>query len=471
MEASLKDAEDPEVVDDKKPIEKKKKNKIAIGLLLLLVVVVVVVVVLTVTLTSKSTSDSNENSTREPSVPTPTQHPTASSPPSLIPTFVLPNWSQLGEDLLGQEENDEFATVALNADGSVLAVGSIGAYSNLGAVRLYKFTKTSLDNSTTSFASPWTQLGSDVIGPPFTPPLPAKFGGRLSLSKDGMVMAATAPFINAFQGAVYVYRYSLEDDDWMPYGNTSDGVVGVLSVPGSSVFGFSVSLSGDGMKLAVSDRTFAAVYGLTNGIWEKVGQDIGDSNVDSVDLSEDGRSLAVRLSLGRTVRVYFLHENDEEWVQVGNDILNKDSGSGFMDLSADAKTIAMSEIQSDEKAGYVIVLRFDTLTGNWTRLGPAVGSPELLKGTSALDEFGSCVSLSADGNRILVGSRGFNNNSGLVRLLDWTDEEWVSGSVDVLGNPDESLGFYCSLAGSRMALGSPSFDNQRGFVRTFELEE
>ena len=69
------------------------------------------------------------------------------------------NWKQIGQDIIGEADDDEFGTsVSLSDDGKTLAVGAPnndenGDYS--GHVRVYR-----MDDSSTS----WTQVGEDIDG-------------------------------------------------------------------------------------------------------------------------------------------------------------------------------------------------------------------------------------------------------------------------------------------------------------------
>mmetsp|Transcript_27927 Transcript_27927/g.46301 ORF Transcript_27927/g.46301 Transcript_27927/m.46301 type:complete len:167 (+) Transcript_27927:2094-2594(+) len=69
--------------------------------------------------------------------------------------FVSKNWQQVGEDIY-EEAGDEFgSSVALSADGAILAVGAIYNYGNgsrAGHVRLFQLTP----------SKDWIQVGEDI---------------------------------------------------------------------------------------------------------------------------------------------------------------------------------------------------------------------------------------------------------------------------------------------------------------------
>jgi hypothetical protein len=100
-----------------------------------------------------------------------------------------------------------------------------------------------------------------------------------------------------------------------------------------------------------------------------------------------------------------------------------------------------------------------------------------LLGEAANDNFGSSVSLSSDGNKLIVGAPNNDGNgadSGHARVFQWNGENWVQLSTDIDG---EAAGDYCgdsvviSGDGTRVAVGA--FENDggafnAGHVRVFK---
>ena len=96
-----------------------------------------------------------------------------------------------------------------------------------------------------STSGSWRQLGRDILttGNFFT-----DFGSALSLSKDSTRLAISSPDEDSELlggGAVRVYEWDEENDDWVQIGSTLFGWEENLQ------FGYSVSLSGNGMTLTV----------------------------------------------------------------------------------------------------------------------------------------------------------------------------------------------------------------------------
>lgn len=127
---------------------------------------------------------------------------------------------------------------ALSSDGTILAVSK---YSN--NVSIYSW-----DNNSNS----WNQLGSDIT-------MSGDFGYSLSLSSDGTIFAAGAPndSNNGSQtGSVRVFI--LNQSNWAQIG---DAIYGVTA---GEECGTSVSLSSDGLQVAVSSPGATSSTGLLN---------------------------------------------------------------------------------------------------------------------------------------------------------------------------------------------------------------
>ena len=195
-------------------------------------------------------------------------------------------WTQIGQDIDGEAENDFSGhSVALNADGSVVAIGAIlndGGANIGGQVRVYE-----------NVGGTWFQIGDDMDGDQSGD----EFGFSVSLSDDGMIMASGA--INGFG---YVRVFENQGGAWTQIGQDIDGAQNI------SWFGISVSLNASGTLLAVGARDFdggsgsksgqVRVYRNDQGSWEQEGLSIdGDMAFDgsgvSVGLSSNGAILAI----------------------------------------------------------------------------------------------------------------------------------------------------------------------------------
>ncbi|MCE2503762.1 MAG: hypothetical protein J4G05_06860, partial [Chlorobi bacterium] len=265
------------------------------------------------------------------------------------------NWTQLGGDIDGEVAGDEFGrSVSLSSDGKRLAVGAPYNDRNetgAGYVRVYGWSGTS-----------WTQLGDDIDGE-------AKYdnsGKSVSLSSDGKHLAIGAPGHYWDWRAGYVRVYGWSGTSWAQLGGDIDG-----KAP-KDEFGRSVSLSSDGKRLAIGAPSagYVRVYGwdTTSSSWIQLGGDIdGETGWDysgiSVSLSSDGMRLAIgapgndgTLYGAGHVRVY--QWSGTSWAQLGGDIDGEaeyDNSGRSVSLSSDGRRLAIGAPKHYWRAGHVRV--------------------------------------------------------------------------------------------------------------------
>ena len=191
-----------------------------------------------------------------------------------------------------------------------------------------------------------------------------------------------------------------------------------------------------------------------------VGENIGDIFGLPVSLSNDGERIAIGArrwdKKGENVGQVKMYEwNNDEWIQMDSFLKGNSTGEGFgwsVSLSSDGSRVAIGVPNNDDNgdtAGKVQV--FDWINGEWVQAGIDIyGQPD--------DKSGWPVELSADGNRLAIGSPYYLNKSGKVRVYEWTNNTWVQIGADLTENlAYDYLGLTISLSddGSRMALGIP----------------
>jgi len=282
-------------------------------------------------------------------------------------------WIKVGGDIDGEFTNDQSgSTVSLSDDGSVVAIGAIyndgtsgTSGDNRGSVRVYK-----------NISNVWTKVGGDIDGEADGD----NSGQSLSLSGDGSVVAIGAIYndgttnnINDQRGSVRVYKNI--SNVWTKVGGDIDG-----EAAGDNS-GQSVALSSDGSIIAIganlNDGTIAnindqrghvRVYQNISDVWTQLGNDIdaeaaGDRSGWSVSLSSDGMTVAIGATnnagtsgiLRGSVRVY---KRDTAatigWTQIGTDIdgENANDQSGWsVALSSDGSTVAIGAQLNDGTSG------------------------------------------------------------------------------------------------------------------------
>eukprot|EP00980_Cylindrotheca_fusiformis_P020832 scaffold7826_cov101-Cylindrotheca_fusiformis.AAC.2 len=323
--------------------------------------------------------------------------------------------SRIGE-LSGDEVGGGFGqAVSLSGDGRTLAVGipfsANETIPNVGRVRVFVY-----DESTVS----WSQIGLD-IEPTGREALDddhhqyfyeqPEFGRSVSLSFEGTVLAVgSRGYIEKSGGQVDVFR--LENGEWVQMGNPIFGQYGSYGN-----VGWAVSLSSDGMRLAVAANTDESrfdeagagrIYEFVDGTWQQLGQAlIGEGRHDmfgtSIALSGDGNTVAIGSIRNSNdggkqaghVRIFEYDSNEATWILLGKPIIGRSPGGrcgSAVSLSYDGKTVAVGA----DSAGYVQVLEYDVENTYWHEISAAI------EGDSNSEGFGKSVALSYDSGELTV---------------------------------------------------------------------
>ncbi|CAJ1938735.1 unnamed protein product [Cylindrotheca closterium] len=317
---------------------------------------------------------------------------------------------------------------SLSADGTFLAASDSRSSNNgfvrNGSVRFFRKEQGSCGGSSWN---EWTNLAL------FGNSTGDDFGYDVSLSKDGDRVAIGATGSGSV-GSVAVYE--LINGAW--------ALMGVIQGEAEdSMFGYSVSLSKDGSRVAIGDRyrdAFAGnarVYEWDGSSFLKVGDDMnGEFSEDQAGadlaLSEDG--LIVVIGDRRFVRVF--EWSGGSWTKRG---LNFDGSSGGYSLEV---SVAISGDGNIVAFGlYSRVQVFEWKDFEWIQVG------QTLKVDDEDVVYGQSVSLSSSGSILAVGSRG-NDASLPVKIYTLADGIWV----DQGGNNGSS-----GSNGSRVSISSDGF--------------
>jgi len=300
------------------------------------------------------------------------------------------SWTQLGQDIKGDMNDNLGHKVTLSSDGSVLAI----SVPNISQVRIFKYT-----------GGIWQKVGKDIHDPNFS------FGISIALSDDGSTIAiGNDNFIFTIPPVVYKNIAA----DWIKIASFS-----VSDIPNdqtAGTLGFSVSLSADGSVFAFSDirssEGFVVVFKYNTGTWTKIGNTLyGKSYSDEFGfrtaLSADGTVLAISSRSGDGgngygsgyVKIYKNTANN--WVQIGNDIAgefsNDNCGSGIS-MSANGEVIAIGSSGTDvngTNSGSVSI--YQNIGGTWIQQGQSI------HGTTEYGYAGWAIALSATGADLVMG--------------------------------------------------------------------
>ena len=399
------------------------------------------------------------------------------------------NWVQIGEDINGAEDDDNQGTVALNSDGSIIAVGAKMHNSGDGNVRVFQYNENNDE---------WEQLGNEMTGTTFE-----EFGDAISLNADGTVLAIGGIYYSGTDnGRVQIYEWSgtywqligeligeafdysgcsvslSADGTKVALGGTSaggtfeSGVVRVFEYSGSGTswnqigtdmhgvaderLGNQVALSAGGDTLAVSayynddngnNCGAVKIYKNNAGTWEQIGSQINGNNPNDwfgyfLSISDDGSKISAGPYQEYYLKVYEC--NAGTWEQLGSDITGNSCNSA---ISGDGEILAVTEYNYNSNTGRVETYIFETNT--WTPTG------RIINGNNSGDYFGNSVALSNNGNRIAGGATctgsGNPNSNGYAKVFE------LSNAPSITDNPNDQTNI-CPNANISFSIAGDNID-------------
>ncbi|CAI8324748.1 MAG: Uncharacterised protein [Flavobacteriia bacterium] len=396
--------------------------------------------------------------------------------------------TQIGGDIYGSTDDISGQSVSMSTDGTRMAVGAYGAWGGqiprkfTGLIRIFEWN-----------GSGWSQMGVDISGAGNDNRRQGHAGYTVSLSGDGTRVAMGYQWYGT-SGATYksggVKLFEWDGSAWNQMGSD---IVGEGQQDYAST---GLSLSSDGLRVAIgapgnddggNDAGHTRVYEWDGSDWNQIGADIdgqfhrsGDKAGTSVSLSSNGSILAVgspwdNFMTGQT-RVYQWNPSSLSWDQRGawiNGETRWTKSGESVSLSADGSILAVGAPENSGNGNNSGSARVYEWNGsNYIQIGAD------LDGETSNDQFGTRVSLSADGSRLAVSASwndGGGSNAGHVRIFDWDGTAWSQIGSDVDGTEAESRsGTSLSMAGNGdfFAVGAP-FDDGGGYLagatRTFSV--
>ena len=385
---------------------------------------------------------------------------------------VITGWEQVGEFFTLEDpykDDIRFGNgVAISADGNRIAVGlpglddsEDGKLKRAGSVHIFDMVNGTNWEENTRILGAYSD---------------AKVGTNVALSDDEKRIAIGAPSDTNMEesGYVAIYEESNANGQWNIAANFS------VEIDQGS-FGELFAFSGDGSVIAIGDIYFnnrgiqdtgaVRIYQEINGNWNQMGTAIpGSKKSDrfgwSVSLSKDGSRVAAS-SLGFIepghVRVFDF--NGTDWEMIGSSLIGESDRDfyGFaVELSRDGAVLAVSAIdaknEQEENVGIVRTHRYTN--GDW------MGYGQPLEGEQRQDAFGSSMSLSSDGSTIAIGgpeNGNFCNSCGQVKIFQMTtsnDElvwESLGSTLGKLDIDNGQFGYAVALSetGKRVVSGAP----------------
>ncbi|CAB9527878.1 expressed unknown protein [Seminavis robusta] len=300
-----------------------------------------------------------------------------------------------GGNLVGETPFALFGlSVAMDETGATIVVREEGT----GTIFVYENT-----------SNGWTQKGQDLTGFPlwsFT----FGSGHSVAISRDGSIVAVGS---SATQDVV-VFQYDTSTEMWLQRGSTIQGVE-LDGTPISASFGWAISMSGDGNKIAVGaphhdSPTLRNIGFATTYLWN------GNINDWERGLYEAGITVVSGL-YGEIADAYL-----GSYVSLSGDGMLFAVGMPGSSASYSGST-RFGECRAFYNDGRVINQRF-------VNAGAMFGS-------TVNDDFGHSVALNYDGSIIAISSRRFDvggtGRVGKVQVFERTDERWIQLGSDLIG--------------------------------------
>lgn len=355
---------------------------------------------------------------------------------------------------LSKAENNFGYSVAINADGSRAIVGApygdILAQTNEGFAAVY-----------TRSGTAWTLEQGLTFS--FTSGANSLIGYSVAINDAADTVALGAPSSSGSSGKVYVYTRS---------GSTWTLQQTLTGTGNTAYYGYSVALSENGNTLIVGDvgegssiQGGAEIWTRTSGTWtrqQSVSYSSGaaaDYGGASVSLSADGNTAAIGYSMGNVssnsdqgyVMVYT--RSGSTWSQEARlyrstGAANDQTGTS-VSLSDDGNTLVVGSPADDVST--------NTNQGSatiWTRSGTAwtEGSTLTYSAGAAQDYFGQSVSISGDATRLVVGTSqddiGVNADRGSLILFEKVSGTWTEKNtlIAASGTSGDELGFASAIS-------------------------
>jgi hypothetical protein len=357
-------------------------------------------------------------------------------------------------------------SVSMSSDGNTAIVGGPGDNSGTGAAWIY-----------IKSGSAWVQqaklIGTGAVGA-------ARQGISVAISSDGNTAVVGGSADNSNTGAVWVFVRN--GSSWVQQGPK---LVGTGAI-GASQQGTAVAISGDGNTIAsggVADDGFAGAAWLFvryNGLWaQSGGKYVGTG---AIGKARQGASLALSEDGSRLLSGGYQDNNrlGAAWIFYqsggcnGSSQVAKLVGTGgtsqawqgySVSLSADGNTAVVGGINDNILAGAAWLYTYNG--GSWVQQARLVGT-----NAAGAARQGSSVSLSADGNTILVSGMTDDANKGALWVYKKTGSVWLQQGAkmkgtNAIGAARQGTSVSLSRNGSTAIIGGPADNANRGAFWVF----
>jgi hypothetical protein len=330
---------------------------------------------------------------------------------------------------------------------------------------------TSASEFTLAFASDWTLATQQAKIVASDPTTNARFSGSVAVSADGNTLVAGAEGDDGFAGAAYIFTRS--GSTW-----SQQAKVQASDKEAQDYLGISVSISSDGNTVVAGaytedtgDTNVGAAYIFTRSgsTWSQQNKiqasDKGFSDWfgESTSISGDGETIIVGAKnedtgAGNGGAVYIFTRSGAFWPEQAK-ILASDpeAGDNFgnsVSISSDGNTAVVGATTEDTGANDAGAAYIFTRSGStWSQQAKIQASDK-----EASDQFGNSVSISGDGDTVIVGAYAEDTgdtNVGAAYIFTragstWSQQakiqasdkefsDWFGGSVSISGEGDTAV--------------------------------
>lgn len=381
-------------------------------------------------------------------------------------------WNQKGQSIIGDNKGESWGSdISISSNGNIVAISSpdnSNASQNSGLVRIFKF-----DNN----SSTWNQMGQDINGKYKED----RCGISISLNSEGNIIAIGSNLNDQNgenAGQVNIFEYDSESNTWIPKGPSINGT------DEGDRFGEVVSLSSDGSIVAIMARIpfengDVEVYEFQSesSTWQQIGQDInkgsGDNHTDllsSLSISQDGKTLAIGASFNDdngqnsgNVRVFNYSNSQNNWIQKGQNIIGEaaeDRSGNSISISGNGEIIAVGALLNDgngKDSGHVRIYQYSNEISDWKQIGNDID------GEASEDSSGKSVSLSSNGNFLVIGAPNNVNQNGITSGHARIFELSSIVNTEMIQLSDLKINIHPNPASEQICLNN----NQKGLVKIY----
>jgi hypothetical protein len=287
--------------------------------------------------------------------------------------------------------------MAMSGDGTHIIVGMEG----MNTAKVFYWT-----------GSTWSQRGTDITQLYY-------FGSKVAISYDGSRIIVTSRSYDYYRGRITVYEW--DGNAWSIMDASIDGRTGT---GGTVKFGADVSISGDGNRILVIEGGYAIahVYEWTGTTWSSMnGSPLTTvSNTNICKMSHDGNHFVTTRGVG-TVKVF---DWDGSTWALRTAYLYAGSTTTDVNISEDGTYLIFSD--SRDSIRKVHVQKYDGSA--WVNYGSFIQELNI-------DQFGTSVGISGDGNTILIGASDYNNyDFGAIYVYNRYRTQYFTGDGSNLVN-------------------------------------